>query len=52
MTFLDSLLKENKLPTVNVEAQVSKKSLVDIAVAGIIMAVVIMMINKLVFSKL
>ena len=52
MTFLDSLLKENKLPTVNVEAQLSKKTLTDFAVTAIIIGVVIMLVNKLVFSKL
>lgn len=52
MTLLESLLKENKLPTINVEAQLSKKTLTDFAVTAIIIAVVIMLLHKLVFSKL
>ena len=52
MTLIENLLQKGQLPTVNVEASVSKKTLVDTGVAAVIVCLVVLLANKLIFSKL
>lgn len=52
MSLIDNLIKKGELPTVNVDVSVSKKTLIDTGVAAVIVCLVILLLNKLVFSKL
>ena len=47
MGFLQSLFKENKLPTVETVVTIEKKSMVALAVTVVIVAAVIMLMLKI-----
>jgi hypothetical protein len=52
MSLLSNLVNKGELPTVNVEISISKETIIDAAVAGIIAAFVVILINKFVISKI
>ena len=52
MSVLTDLIKKGELPKVNVDVRLSKESMVDLAATAIIAAIVIVLLNKLIFSRL
>lgn len=52
MSVISDLLNKGELPKVNVDVRISKQSMVDLAATAVIAAMVIVLLNKLIFSKL
>jgi hypothetical protein len=49
---LENLFKDGQLPTITVDVKVNKENMIDIAVVAVIAALVVIMLNKVLLSKL
>ena len=48
---LKNLIQKGQLPTVNVEVALSKESMIDLAATAVIAAIVVVLLNKFLFSR-
>lgn len=52
MSAISDLLNSGKLPTVTVDVKINKENMIDLAGVGIIAAIIVILLNKLLLSKL